>query len=288
MPVALKLESLQRSGAFKFRGAYNAVSVLPETCRGVVTYSSGNHAGALALAAGISGRSAVVVMPDDAPYAKVAAAEGYGAEVVRFDRFREDRVAIAGEIAAERDYAVVPPFDHRQVILGQGSVASELLEQAPDVDVIVVPVGGGGLLAGCALAARRHGARVIGVEPELADDFKRSLESGHRVEIPQSETIADGLRSSRPGELTFSIALDLVDEIVTVTEDEIRAAMRFLFESAKLVVEPSGAVGVAAVMNGRVPAVHRHAGVIVSGGNVGIEQFCSIVGNTGSIAGETL
>jgi threonine dehydratase len=129
---------------------------------------------------------------------------------------------------------------------------------------------------------------VIGVEPELADDFKRSLESGHRVEIPQSETIADGLRSSRPGELTFSIALDLVDEIVTVTEDEIRAAMRFLFESAKLVVEPSGAVGVAAVMNGRVPAVHRHAGVIVSGGNVGIEQFCSIVGNTGSIAGETL
>jgi threonine dehydratase len=279
LPVSLKLESLQRSGAFKFRGAYNAVESLPASCPGVVTYSSGNHAGALSLAAQLSGRRAIVVMPEDAPPAKVAAAEGYGAQIVRFDRFHDDRVTIATALAADHGFAVIPPFDHPDVIAGQGSVATELLEQAPDVDTIVVPVGGGGLLAGCALGASMgDSVRVIGVEPALADDFQRSLVAGEIVELPQSDTIADGLRSARPGELTFAVASALVSEIVTVSEDEIRDAMRFLFEATKYVVEPSGAVGVAALLSGRIGGVRHRAAAIVSGGNVSPEQFATLVG----------
>jgi threonine dehydratase len=280
--ILLKCESLQRAGVFKFRGAYNAIVQLEEgkRARGVAAYSSGNHAQALALAARLLGTSAVVVMPIDAPASKLAATRAHGAEVVGYDRYAENRVALGERLARERGLTLIPPYEHHDVIAGQGTVALELIEDHGDLDAIVIPVGGGGLIAGCGTVLRAlcPDARVIGVEPELGDDTKRSLAAGHRVEVPVPRTIADGQAVNTPGELTFSINRGVVDEVVLVSDVEILAAMRFLFERLKLVVEPSGASGVAALLAGRAEVSGR-VGVVVSGGNIDARRFASLLGD---------
>ncbi|MFQ3556430.1 threo-3-hydroxy-L-aspartate ammonia-lyase [Streptomyces gramineus] len=279
--VFLKCENLQRIGAFKFRGAYNAVSRLPaeQLAKGVAAYSSGNHAQAVALAARELGTTAVIVMPEDTPRAKLEATAGYGAEIVTYDRYTGDRVAIGEALAAERGLALVPPYEHPHVIAGQGTAALELIEEVGELDALVVPVGGGGLIAGSATAAKGllPGIRVIGVEPEAGDDTKRSLEAGHRVSVPVPRTIADGQAADIPGELTFSVNRRLVDDISLVSDDQIRDAMRFAFERLKTVVEPSGASGLAALLAGRVAPLPRRIGVVLSGGNVGAERFAEII-----------
>ncbi len=278
----LKCENLQRAGAFKFRGAYNAISRLsPEQLgRGVATYSSGNHAQAVALSCRLLGSTALVVMPEDTPAGKRAATQGYGAEVVTYDRYTQDRVALGNRIAAERGLALVPPYEDAHVIAGQGTVALELLEECGRLDAIVVPVGGGGLLAGCLTAAKamQPGIRVIGVEPEAADDTRRSLLVGHRVSIPVPRTIADGQAADTPGEMTFAINQRLVDDIVLVSDDEIRSAMLLVFERLKLVVEPSGASALAALLCGRITPPAARVGVVISGGNVSALRFAELVG----------
>jgi len=280
-PVYLKAECLQRGGAFKFRGAYNKISSLPADAlgRGVIAYSSGNHAQAVAIAAGLLGTDATIVMPEDTPRAKLDATRGYGAEVVFYDRWRESREEIGARIAAERGLELVKPYDDPLVMAGQGTTALELLDAVDELDVLVVPVGGGGLIAGCATAATalRPGIRVIGVEPEAADDTRRSLAAGERIHIELPRTIADGLQSAEPGELTFAVNRRLVDEVVTVGDDEIVDAMAFLFDRVKLVTEPSGAVGVAALLTGRIRAPGARIGVVISGGNVGVARFAELV-----------
>jgi len=277
--VFLKAESLQRGGAFKFRGAYNAIALLSDEqrARGVVAYSSGNHAQAVALAAAQLGTKATILMPHDAPPTKLEATRGYGAEVVSYDRYEEDREQLGAALAAERRLSLIPPFDHPDVVAGQGTAALELLDQAPGLDVLVTPVGGGGLIAGCATAVKGvdPAIRVLGVEPEAGDDVRRSLERGERVRIEVPRTIADGLQTTAPGELTFEIVRRLVDEVVTVTDAQLVDAMRFLFERLKLVVEPSGAAGVAAVLGGAVQGAR--IGVVLSGGNVGAERFAALL-----------
>ncbi|VVJ17692.1 L-threo-3-hydroxyaspartate ammonia-lyase (EC [Amycolatopsis camponoti] len=277
--VLLKCENLQRIGAFKFRGAYNAASRLsPEQlAKGIAAYSSGNHAQAVALAARELGSSAVILVPEDTPQSKVDATRGYGAEIVTYDRYTGDRVALGEALAADRGLALIPPYEHPHVIAGQGTAALELLEDAGPVGTLVVPVGGGGLIAGSSTAAKalRPGIRVVGVEPEEGDDTKRSLEAGERVSIPVPRTIADGQAASIPGELTFSINRNLVDDIALVSDDAVREAMRFAFERLKLVLEPSGATGLAALLSGQVTASGR-VGVIISGGNVSPERFAEL------------
>ncbi|WET82616.1 pyridoxal-phosphate dependent enzyme [Amycolatopsis sp. QT-25] len=278
--VFVKCENLQRVGAFKFRGAYNAASRLsPEQlAKGIAAYSSGNHAQAVALAARELGSSAVILIPEDAPQSKKDATAGYGAEIVTYDRYTGDRVAIGEALAAERGLALIPPYEHPHVIAGQGTAALELLEDAEFLDTLVVPVGGGGLIAGSSTAAKavRPGIRVVGVEPAAGDDTKRSLEAGERVSIPVPRTIADGQAAEIPGALTFSINRNLVDDIALVTDDQIREAMRFAFERLKLVIEPSGATGLAALLSGRIPGPGR-VGVIISGGNVSPERFAELI-----------
>ncbi|MFG2456059.1 threo-3-hydroxy-L-aspartate ammonia-lyase [Streptomyces sp. NPDC048523] len=278
--VLLKCENFQRVGAFKFRGAYNAASRLtPEQLgRGIAAYSSGNHAQAVALAARELGTTAVIVMPEDAPRSKRAATEGYGAEIVTYDRYTGDREAIAEALAAERGLALIPPYEHPHVMAGQGTAALELLEEAGELGALLTPVGGGGLMAGSATAAKglHPGIRMVGVEPEAGDDTRRSLEAGRRVTIPVPKTIADGQALHTPGELTFSVNRRLVDEIALVSDDEIRAAMRFAFERLKIVVEPSGATPLAALLSGRVSDLPGRVGVIVSGGNVDAERFARL------------
>ena len=279
--VHLKCENFQRMGAFKFRGAYHAVSRLsPEQrAKGVAAYSSGNHAQAIALAAREFGTTAVILMPEDTPASKRAATVGYGAEVVTYDRYTGDRVAIGEALAAERGLALIPPYEHPDVIAGQGTAALELLEQAGELGALLVPVGGGGLIAGSATAAKglQPAIRVIGVEPEAGDDTKRSLAAGERVTIPVPRTIADGQAASIPGELTFSINRRLVDGVVLVTDDQIRAAMRFAFERMRIVMEPSGATGLAALLSGGVDRLPGRVGVIVSGGNIDAARFAELV-----------
>ncbi|MFJ4781878.1 pyridoxal-phosphate dependent enzyme [Streptomyces sp. NPDC088794] len=281
--VHIKCENFQRIGAFKFRGAYNAASRLTpeELARGIAAYSSGNHAQAVALAARELGSTAVIVMPEDTPRSKRDATAGYGAEIVTYDRYTEDRVAVGEALAAERGLALIPPYEHPHVMAGQGTAALELLEETGELDALVVPVGGGGLIAGSATAAKglHPGIRVIGVEPEAGDDTKRSLEAGKRVGIPVPRTIADGQAADIPGELTFSVNQRLVDEIALVSDDEIRAAMRFVFERLKIVVEPSGATPLAALLSGRVGALPRRIGVIVSGGNIAADRFAELCGH---------
>jgi threonine dehydratase len=276
----LKCENFQRMGAFKFRGAYNAISRLtPEQlAQGVAAYSSGNHAQAVALAARELGTSAVIVMPEDAPASKQAATVGYGAEIVTYDRYTGDRVAIAEALAADRGLTVIPPYEHPHIIAGQGTAALELIEEVGELDALIAPVGGGGLIAGSATVAKglRAGVRVIGVEPEAGDDTKRSLEAGRRISIPVPRTIADGQALHTPGELTFSLNRRLVDEIALVSDDEIRAAMRFAFERLKIVIEPSGATPLAALLAGRVTGLPRRVGVIISGGNIDTERFARL------------
>lgn len=278
--VSLKCENFQRVGAFKFRGAYNAASRLtPEQlARGIAAYSSGNHAQAVALAARELGTTAVIVMPEDAPPSKRAATEGYGAEIVTYDRYTGDREAIAEALAAERGLALIPPYEHPHVMAGQGTAALELLEKTGELGALLTPVGGGGLMAGSATAAKglHPGIRMVGVEPEAGDDTKRSLEAGRRVSIAVPKTIADGQALHTPGALTFSVNRRLVDEIVLVSDDEIRDAMRFAFERLKIVVEPSGATALAALLSGRVSALPDRIGVIVSGGNVDAERFARL------------
>jgi len=270
-----KCENLQTGGAFKIRGASNFVSRLtPEQLqRGVVAYSSGNHAQAVAIAARAWGASATLVMPLDAPRSKVEATLGYGARVVSYDRVREDRTAIGKRIAEETGAALIPPFDHPWTIAGQGTAALELLEEIPDLDAIVVPVGGGGLISGCSIAAKhlRPSIRVIGVEPADANDTFLSLEQGRRVEIPPPQTIADGLRSPAPGELTFPIIQRNVERIVLVSDSEILDAMKFLLLRLKILAEPSGAVTAAAALSGKLPSGLGRIGLVLSGGNVDLD-----------------
>jgi threonine dehydratase len=276
-----KAENLQRMGAFKFRGAYNRLVRLDERERaaGVVAFSSGNHAQGVALAAQLLGLRATIVMPADSPAAKQAATRGYGAEVVLYDRWTEDRAAIARGIADERGAVLVPPFDDPRIIAGQGTAALELIEDVGALDLLLVPLSGGGLLAGSALAATglAPGIAVYGVEPAAGDDWVRSLAAGERVSIPVPETIADGLQTTAPGELTFPIVRALCAGVVTVSDDELRDAMRFAFERMKLVVEPSGAAALAALLNGRVEARGKRVGLILSGGNVDPATFARLI-----------
>jgi len=274
--VALKPENLQRGGSFKIRGAYTKIASLPRGSR-VVAFSSGNHAQAVALASQLLGAQATIVMPTDAPQLKVDATRGYGAEIVTYDRYTEDRVALAAEIAADRDAAIVPPFDDPLIMAGAGTAALELLEDAGVVDTLVTPVGGGGLISGSAAIAKGMGVRrVVGVEPEAGDDWKRSLAAGEIVAIDVPRTIADGLQTTSPGAFTWETGSRLVDEIVTVTDAQLVAAMRFAFERLKLVLEPSGAAGLAAVLEGIVEA--PSIGVVLSGGNVGAGRFAELLG----------
>jgi threo-3-hydroxy-L-aspartate ammonia-lyase len=280
--VFLKAENLQRVGAFKFRGAYNAVaSLLPdERARGVATVSSGNHAQALSLAARLHETRAVILMPEDAPEGKVAATQGYGAEVIRFDRYSEDREALLAALVSERGLVPIHPYDDENVMAGQGTVALELIWDAGPLDLLLVCVGGGGLISGCATAAAglSPNTRVIGVEPEVGDDFALSLAAGERVRIPVRPTIADGQQLPTPGALTFPVVQQLVDSIVTVSDDEIRVAMRFLFERMKTVAEPSGASALAALLAGKVDASGARVGVTISGGNVTAARFAELLG----------
>src|SRR4051794_675779 len=279
--VFVKAENFQRVGAFKFRGAYNAISRLPaeQLARGIAAYSSGNHAQAVALAARELGSSAGILMPADSPAAKRDAVAGYGAEIVTYDRYTEDRKALGEALAAERGLTLIPPYEHPDVIAGQGTAALELLEEVAGVGLVVSPVGGGGLIAGTATAAKGlvPGMRVVGVEPLAGDDTKRSLEAGRRVSIPVPRTIADAMAADVPGELTFSINRRLVDEVVLVGDDELRAAMRFAFDRLKIVVEPTGASGLAALLAGRVSRVPPRVGVIISGGNVDTQRFIELM-----------
>ncbi|MGA8535017.1 MAG: pyridoxal-phosphate dependent enzyme [Candidatus Tumulicola sp.] len=280
--VWVKCENLQRMGAFKFRGAYNFLASLTpgERSRGVVAFSSGNHAQGVALAARILGISATIVMPFDAPRVKLEATREYGAQVVQYERERSHREDIARGIAAERGATVVPPFDDARIVAGAGTAALELLEDAGSLDAIVVPVSGGGLMGGTALAA--HGIdpaiAIHGVEPETGDDFAQSLSRGERVTIDVPHTIADGLQTTAPGLVTFPIARKHVSGIVTVSDGELCSAMRFVYERMKLVIEPSGAAAIAALLNRRIPELTgKRVGVIVSGGNIDAARYAELL-----------
>ncbi|HVM21501.1 MAG TPA: pyridoxal-phosphate dependent enzyme [Egibacteraceae bacterium] len=280
--VYLKAEMFQRVGAFKFRGAYSMISTLdrPWLELGVAAYSSGNHAQAVALAAQLLGSSATIVMPADAPPAKHAATRAYGAEVVLYDRATEDREAVGTALAEERGLTLVPPYDHPLVMAGQGTVATELIDEVGDVDVLLVPVSGGGLIAGCATAAKAMvpGVEVYGVEPAGADDTLRSLQAGRRLTEPAPRSIADGLLSTTPGRLTFQVVRRLVHGVVTVTDDQIRQAMAFAFDRLKVVTEPSGATALAGLLDGQVDVAGLRVGVVLSGGNVGLRRFVELLG----------
>jgi threo-3-hydroxy-L-aspartate ammonia-lyase len=280
--VFCKAECFQRGGAFKFRGAYSLISRLPEEqrSRGVAAYSSGNHAQAVAIAAGLAGARATILMPADAPAAKLEATRGYGAEVITYDRYTEDRELLGAELAERRGVALVPPYEHPLIMAGQGTAALELLEDEPELDALVVPVGGGGLIAGCATAASalRPGITVIGVEPEAGDDTRRSLAAGERVRIAVPRTIADGQQAETPGRLTFEVNRRLVDAVELVSDADIVAAMRFAFDRMKIVLEPSGASALAALLAGRVRLPGRRVGVVLSGGNVGADRFAALIG----------
>ena len=280
--VHVKAECFQRGGAFKFRGAYTKIASLAADARarGVVAYSSGNHAQAVAIAAQLLGTHATILMPADAPTAKLDATRGYGATIIEYDRWTESREEIGAALAAEQGLELVRPYDDPLVMAGQGTTALELLDDVPELDLLVTPVGGGGLIAGCSTAAKglRPKIRVVGVEPETGDDTRRSLAVGQRVHGGVPRTIADGLQAAEPGELTFEVNLARVDEIVTATDAEILDAMAFLFDRLKIVTEPSGAIGVAALLSGRVEARGGRVGVVVSGGNVGVMRFAELLG----------
>jgi threonine dehydratase len=267
-----KCENLQRAGAFKFRGGYNAIASLDASARaaGVVAFSSGNHAQAIAYAGALLGVSTVIVMPADAPAMKVAATRGYGATVVLYDRYTENREEIGRRIAAEQGRTMVPPFDHPAVIAGQGTAALELINEVGPLDLLLVCLGGGGLLSGSALAAAElsPGCRVIGVEPEAGDDGRRSFESGRIVTIPVPQSIADGALTTALGQMTFAIIRERVSGIVSVSDAMLVDTMRFFIERLKLVVEPTGCLAAAAALHGIVPVRGKRVGVILSGGNV--------------------
>jgi threonine dehydratase len=280
--VICKIEALQRAGSFKFRGAYNRLHHIPTTDRGlgVVAVSSGNHGAAVACAAGILGIDATVFIPDDAPIAKRSLIEHFGAEIVTFDRNTSDREAGARARVAETGATFVHPFEDPLVMAGQGTVGLELIESADGFDVLVVPMSGGGLMAGCGSAVRATAAacEIVGVEPALADDTKRSFRAGRRVAIDPPFTIADGLAVTSPGENTFSINRSIVDDVVSVTDDQIASAMALVFDTLGLVVEPSAAVGIAAIADAPDRWRDRRVAVIVSGGNVDADRFAALTG----------
>ena len=288
--VYFKCENFQRVGAFKFRGAYNALSRFSAAQKraGAVAFSSGNHAQAVALAAKLLGMPALIVMPSDAPPAKLAATRGYGAEVVLYERMSEDREALARRLVAERGGTLIAPFDNSEVIAGQGTAAKELFEEVGPLDFLFVCVGGGGLISGCATAAKGllDDVRVVGVEPEAGDDVRQSLAAGERVRIPVPRTIADGQQLPTPGELTFPVIRERVDAVELASDEEIVRAMRFLFERLKTVAEPSGACALAALLAGRVGDVSGlRIGVTISGGNVTADRFAALMGEASRSAG---
>ncbi len=279
--VLMKAENLQRMGAFKFRGGYNAVNVLDEAerSRGVIAFSSGNHAQAVALAARLHGCPATIVMPADAPALKLAATRGYGAEVIVYDRYTQDRAAIAAQLAAERGGALIPPFDHLPVMAGQGTTALELIEDAGPLDALIVCAGGGGLLSGCAVAAKHllPGIEVYGAEPERGNDMQQSLRRGEIVTIEVPRTICDGQQTQAVGRQPFEVIRRLVKDVLTVPDPVVVEAMRFAFERMKIVLEPSGACALAALMQHRERFAGRRVGVTLSGGNIGIERFIALI-----------
>ncbi len=279
--VFFKCESFQRAGAFKFRGAMNALSRLtPEAAaRGVLSYSSGNHAQAVALAGRLLGIPATIVMPADAPSVKLQATRGYGAEVVTYDRKREVREEIGRRIAETRGLVVIPPYDHPHVIAGQGTAALELFEEVGPLDLLLAPVGGGGLISGTALAARgaSPGCRVIGVEPEAGDDATRSFRTRSLQSVKDPDTIADGARTPSLGSLTFPIVLEQVSDMLTVPDHELLRGMRWLWERLKAVVEPTGALAATAVLERRVPVAGLRVGIILSGGNVDLASLAPLL-----------
>ena len=286
LQVFFKCENLQRAGAFKIRGALNKLLTLTEAerARGVVGFSSGNHAQGVALAARMVGTTAVICMPTDAPALKVEATRNYGADIVTYDRLKEDREAIARAIAAETGRVLVPPYDDYAIMAGQGTAALELLQDVPSLDVLVAPVGGGGLMAGCSTVARAlfPGMQVFGVEADSANDTLLSLRKGARVTIEPPPTIADGIRSTIPGELTFPILKRTLTDIVLVSDDDIRDAVRFLALRARIVVEPTGAVGAAAALAGRLPVTKgARVGVVLSGGNIDPDLLIAILSGGG-------
>ena len=284
--VFFKCENFQRMGAFKFRGAYNALAQFtPEQRRaGVIAFSSGNHAQAIALSARLLGMPSVIVMPQDSPAAKLAATRGYqegqpGSSVVLYDRYTEDREAIGRRLAQERGMTLIPPYDHPHVMAGQGSAAWELLQDTGPLDLLLVCVGGGGLISGCAVAAHHlsPGIEVIGVEPEAGNDTQQSLALGRIVHIDTPKTIADGAQTQHSGELTFPVIQRLVSRIVTVSDAQLVQAMHFCAERLKMVIEPTGGLGLAALLQGVVPARGKRVGVIVSGGNVDIARYAALL-----------
>ncbi|UYG16114.1 threo-3-hydroxy-L-aspartate ammonia-lyase [Brachybacterium huguangmaarense] len=279
--VHLKAENLQRMGAFKFRGAFWALENLPEG-DGVVAYSSGNHAQAIALAARIQGREAVIVMPSDAPRSKAEATRGYGAQIVTYDRYTEDRSAIAATLAAERGAHVIPPFDHPRIIAGQGTAALELFEDVGELDALFVPCGGGGLLAGSLLATADASpdCTVIGVEPAAGDDVTRSVAAGHPIAIDVPRTIADGAQTARVGDLTFPIIRDRGAEMTTVPDERLVEEMRMLALRLKTVVEPTGCLGLAGLRSHAERWRGARVGVILSGGNVDLDRYTGLLSGT--------
>ncbi|MEE7476866.1 threo-3-hydroxy-L-aspartate ammonia-lyase [Methylobacterium hispanicum] len=276
-----KAENLQRAGAFKFRGAYNAIAALPEDARrrGVIAYSSGNHAQAIALAARLLGVPATIVMPLDAPAMKVAATRDYGAEIVTYDRYTQDREALGRAIAAERSLSLIPPYDHPDVIAGQGTLALELIEETGPLDILVTCLGGGGQLAGCALAAAElmPRARVYGVEPEAGNDGQRSFREGRIVRIPVPQTIADGAQTTHLGDHTFPIIARHVTDVLTVSDAQLVETMRFFAERMKLVVEPTGCLAAASVLGGLLDVRDLQVGIVISGGNVDLASFARLI-----------
>lgn len=277
-----KCENLQRVGAFKFRGALNAIRALDaaQRSRGVVTFSSGNHAQAIACAGQLEGVRTVIIMPTDAPALKLAATKGYGGEVVLYDRYTEDREAIGRRLAQEQGLAVIPPFNHPDVIAGQGTAAKELIEEVGPLDLLLVSLGGGGLTSGCALAAHAlsPGCRVVGVEPEAGNDVQQSLAAGHIVSIPVPKSIADGALTAAPGPITFALMSRLVAQVVTVPDAALVETMRFFVERMKLVVEPTGCLAAAAAFTGAVPVAGRRVGIVLSGGNVDPKALAGYLG----------
>jgi len=279
--VYFKCENFQRIGAFKFRGAFNALSRLSdqEKANGVVTHSSGNHAQGIALAARLLGIQATIVMPTDAPASKMAATRGYGARIVTYDRQTEDRAEVSGRLAREHDLAFVHPYDHPHIMAGQGTVALELLEDVPDLDILVAPIGGGGLLSGCATAARalRPGIQIFGVETENSNDWWQSFRRNERVKIPPPDTVADGMRTQQPGELTFPVIRKYVQEILLVSDAQVIETLEFMLLRLKILVEPTGAVAAAAVLRKMVGSPGSKVGVIISGGNMDADLLAKIL-----------
>jgi len=281
--LLFKAENLQRMGAFKFRGGYNSLAQFTDAQRegGVIAFSSGNHAQAIALSARLLDMRAVIIMPEDAPAIKVAATKGYGAQVVLYDRYTENREEIGRRLAEEQGLTLIPPYDHPHVMAGQGTAVLEMIRDSGTLDVLLVPLGGGGLLSGSAVVARKLSphCRIVGVEPEAGNDGQRSLTEGRIVHIDTPRTIADGAQTQHLGDHTFPVLRQLVDEVVTVSDAELVEAMKFFAGRMKMLVEPTGCLGAAAAFSGRVPVAGKKVGIVLSGGNIDLHRFAELTGN---------